>query len=39
MYNTPMQTSLMIWHASNKSGDGLVQHVADLMQWQFIDEK
>jgi hypothetical protein len=39
MYNTPMQTSLMIWHVSNKSGDGLVQHVADLMQWQFIDEK
>jgi len=39
MYNTPMQTSLMTWHVSNKSGDKLVQHAADSMQWQFIDEK
>jgi hypothetical protein len=32
MHNTPMQTSLMTWHVSNKSGDGLVRHVVDSMQ-------
>ncbi len=39
MYITPMQTSLMTWHVNNRSGDKLVQHVANSMQWQFIDEK
>lgn len=39
MYNTPMQTSLMTWHVSNRSGDRLVWHATDSMQWQFIDEK
>jgi hypothetical protein len=39
MYSTPMQASLMTWHVNNKSGDGLVQHATDSMQWQFIDEK
>jgi len=38
MYNTPMQTSLMTWHVSNRSGDGLVLQAANSMQWQFIDE-
>jgi hypothetical protein len=38
MYITPIQTSLMTWHVSNRSGDGLVWHVANSMQWQFIDE-
>jgi hypothetical protein len=33
MYNTPMQTSLMTWHVSYKSGDKLVWHVVDSMQW------
>jgi hypothetical protein len=29
----------MTWHTSNKSGDGMVDHVADSRQWHFIDEK
>ncbi len=29
----------MTWHVSNKSGDRLVQHATNSMQWQFIDEK
>jgi hypothetical protein len=39
MYNTPMQASLMTWHVSKRSGDGLVWQDANSMQWQFIDEK
>jgi hypothetical protein len=39
MYSTPGQASLMTWHVNNRSGDGMVRHVADFKQWHFIDEK
>jgi hypothetical protein len=29
----------MTWHVSNKSGDKLISHATDSMQWQFINEK
>ncbi len=29
----------MTWHINNRSGDGMVHHVADFQQWCFIDEK
>jgi hypothetical protein len=29
----------MIWHANNQSQDGLVCHVVDSKQWEFIDKK
>jgi hypothetical protein len=39
MYSTPKQASLTTWHINNKSGDGMVRHVAVSRQWRFINEK
>jgi hypothetical protein len=30
MYSTLGQASLMTWHINNRSGDGMVHHVADF---------
>ncbi len=39
MHSTPGQASLMTWHVNNRSGDGMVRHLAYSKQWRFIDEK
>jgi hypothetical protein len=37
MFKVHVISDLMVWHSSNRSIDGLVQHVADSKAWSHID--
>ena len=38
MFRTPAISELMLWHASNKSTDGLVRHPCDSNAWRHVYE-
>ena len=38
MFRTPTISELMVWHAKNKSTDGLVRHPCDSKAWKHIHE-
>ena len=38
MFRTPAISELMLWHAKNKSTDGLVRHPCDSKAWRHVHE-
>ena len=38
MFRTPAISELMLWHAKNKSTDGLVRHPCDSKVWRHVHE-
>ena len=38
MFRTPAISKLMLWHAKNKSTDGLVRHPCDSKAWRHVNE-
>jgi hypothetical protein len=39
MYRLATMSKLLQWHATNKSSNGLVRHVADSKTWAHVDAK
>jgi hypothetical protein len=39
MYNSTTISKLLQWHATNKSSDGFVRHVANSKTWAHVDAK
>ena len=37
MFSTPLQASMMTWHARNTSEPGVMRHSADSAQWKFVN--
>jgi hypothetical protein len=38
MYSIPFMAGLQTWHRHGRSTDGMIRHVVDSIQWQWIDQ-